>query len=188
MWVCFYSVSITILTIICITVCPVTWTYFFCAHHVLPLSYLNSCSTNHAGVILSCRRLSMWIMSWSLRWILTAIFLWVTMTKICKRESAKWRDIQIEFVCIFSYGLTNVACFCHHSHQSACSKKADGRLQLLVWSGLPLMFVSERWKKWVETDVNVRQMTTLLLLHFPLCVWNKVIFFSILWINTGTSR
>lgn len=68
-----------------------------------------------------------------------------------------------------------MSCFCHHFHQSACSKKADGWLTPgLQWTAT-LMFVSERKKKSFETDVNVSQMTTLLLLHFPpLCVWSKV--------------
>lgn len=65
-----------------------------------------------------------------------------------------------------------MSCFCHHSHQSACSKKADGRLMPgLQWTAT-LMFVLK--EKSFETDVNVSQMTTLLLLHFPLCVRSKV--------------
>lgn len=72
--------------------------------------------------------------------------------KICKRESAKWQDVQIKFVCIFIMAYP-MSCFCHHSHQSACSERVDGWLTPgLQWTATP--FVSERkiLQNWCQND------------------------------------
>ncbi len=52
----------------------------------------------------------------------------------------------------------------------------ESRWMTNTWSAMDCHSVCV-WKKKkpFETDVNVSQMTTLLLLHFPLCVWSKVV-------------
>lgn len=83
-------------------------------------------------------------------------------TEICKRESAKRRDVKSQ-VCGHLCCDVTMSRFCHHSHQSACSEKADGWLKPSLRSGLPLGL----WKKRNPTK-TVSQMTTLILLHFLL--------------------
>lgn len=88
-------------------------------------------------------------------------------TEICKRESAKRRDVKSQ-VCRHLCCDTTMSYFCHHSHQSACSEKAEWRLKpSLTW----FAFESKKKKQ------TVSQMTALLLLHFLLCLWGQVIFF-----------
>lgn len=153
--------------------CFLFWVY--CDRFCWSLYY--SHSTNHAGVIMCCRHVSP-STNVTYNVMISDVYtnyyfneFWREadenlQTWICKKKGC-WN-----WVCThFYYGLTNVM-FCHHSHQSACSKKADGWLPPgLEWTAT-LMFVSER--KSFETDVNVSQITTLLLLHFPSCVWSKV--------------
>jgi len=71
----------------------------------------------------------------------------------------------------FLYGLT-MPCFCHHSHQSACSKKADGRLTPgLQWTGT-LLFV---WKRNPLKLMSMLAKWPLCFFYMSHCVWSKVV-------------
>lgn len=55
--------------------------------------------------------------------------------KICKRESAKRRDVKIEFVRVF---INQRHVFATTLTKVLVQRKADGRLNTLVCDGLPL--------------------------------------------------
>lgn len=101
-------------------------------------------------------------MSWFLRCIVTTALMSFgeMLMKICKRESAKKEEKKkgcSNWVCTYFYdGLTNVM-FCHHSHQSACSKESrwttntcsamDYHSHVCVWKKTPLKLMS-MFAKW----------------------------------------
>lgn len=110
-----------------------------------------------------------------------------------KERMWKWDFVRIFF---FSYGVTNVMFLPPLSPK--CLFK-ESRWMTNAWSAVDHHSDVCLKQKSFETDVNVSQMTTLLLFHCSLCVWSKVmilipfvlflfVFFSILWINTGRRR
>lgn len=64
--------------------------------------------------------------------------------------------------------------FCHHSHQSACSKKANGWLPPgLEWTAT-LMFVSERKKNPLKLMSMLAKLPLCFFYISHLCVWSEV--------------
>lgn len=141
---------------------------------------LNSHSTNHAGVIMCCSHCSSSINMCMFSVMISEVYInyfhgfWRDadenlQTWICKNKGC-WEF----WVCThFHYGLTNVMflpplspkCLFKESRwmTNTLSAKMDCHSNVCVWK--------KKKKNPLKLMSMLAKMTTLLLLHFPLCVW-----------------
>lgn len=99
--------------------------------------------------------------------------------EICKRETAKRRDVKGQ-VCRHLCCDVPMSRFCRHSHRSARSEKADGRLKpspRWTWKKKKKKTLQKRLAKWPRP-----------FFYIPCCIWSRVrilifLFLPILWIN-----